>query len=353
VTGAASSAIDWTSSGPEEVAEGVFRIPLPLPGDGLKAVNAYLLRGSDGDLLIDCGWDHPLSWEVLSSQLDRLSSGVRGVRQIFATHFHGDHLGVAGRIRDASRAFVTLGLGDRESAMILATDPALARQRTRELLWRHGAGAVVEALDAVLASRPRPDRLSPVPDLFLSSGALSFEGRQMEILPTPGHTRGHLCLLDSAAGILFAGDHLLPHITPSIGVEVPDGGLPLLHFLRSLELVRDLPVKLVLPAHGPTFPDLPSRVDQLLEHHRQRLRSCQEAVQAGAGSAIEVARALPWTRRNRKFEDLDPFNQMLAVSETAAHLDLLAERAELGRSVSDLGVLFTPASGGFQPAEAP
>ncbi|HSP65774.1 MAG TPA: hypothetical protein VLO10_06255, partial [Candidatus Deferrimicrobium sp.] len=39
--------------------------------------------------------------------------------------------------------------------------------------------------------------------------------------------------------------------------------------------------------------------------------------------AFEVARELPWTRRNRRYAELDVFNRQLAVSETAAHLDLL------------------------------
>lgn len=171
-------------------------------------------------------------------------------------------------------------------------------------------------------------------------------GRELEVIPTPGHTRGHLCLWDSSAAILFAGDHVLPHITPSIGVEVPDGSLPLLNFLRSLEQVRELPAKLILPAHGPAFQDLAGRVDELLEHHRQRLLLCGEAVVNGARTAIDVARALPWTRRGRRFEDLDTFNQMLAVAESAAHLELLAERGELGRVVSNSVVTFTPTPGG-------
>jgi glyoxylase-like metal-dependent hydrolase (beta-lactamase superfamily II) len=340
------TAAGWSEGGPEEVADGIFRIPLPLPNDSLKAVNAYLWRGDEGDLLIDCGWVDPRSWEVLTSSLDRLGSGLKSIRHLFATHFHGDHLGAAGQIREAGGAFVTLGMGDRETARILATDPELARSRTRELLLRHGAGSVAEALEREAAANPRPPWLSPLPDLFIDGGELPFQGHELEVLPTPGHTRGHLCLWDGSAGILFAGDHVLPHITPSIGVEVPVGGLPLLHFLRSLERVRDLPAQLVLPAHGPTFQDLAGRVDQLLHHHEQRLRLCLEAVAAGARTAMAVAQAVPWTRRERQFDELDTFNQMLAVNETVAHLDLLAERGELSLGRSELGVEFTTASGG-------
>jgi glyoxylase-like metal-dependent hydrolase (beta-lactamase superfamily II) len=343
---ASASGSAWTEGGPEEVADGIFRIPLPLPGDGLKAVNAYLLRSEEGDLLIDCGWDDPQSWEVLTTALCRLESGIGSVRLVFATHVHGDHLGAAGRIRDGGRAFVTLGLGDRESAVLLATDPGLARSRTRELLRRYGADPVADAMDEADTREAQRVWLAPLPDLFISGGAVRMAGRELEVIPTPGHTRGHLCLWDRSGAILFAGDHVLPHITPSIGVEVPDGGLPLLNFLRSLEQVRELPANLVLPAHGPAFHDLAGRIDELLEHHRQRLILCREAVAVGARTAMDVARALPWTRRGRRFEDLDPFNQMLAVGESAAHLELLVERGDLDRVVSNSVVTFTPTPGG-------
>lgn len=340
----------WAEGGPEEVGDRIFRIPLPLPGDGLKAVNAYLLQSEAGDLLIDCGWADSQSWEVLTQALARLGSGIGSVRLVFATHVHGDHLGAAGRIRDGGRALVTLGLDDRESAVLLATDPGLARSRTRALLRRHGADSVADAMDAEASSLSQRVWLAPLPDLFISGGELRVAGRELEVVPTPGHTRGHLCLWDSSAHILFAGDHVLPHITPSIGVEVPDGSLPLLNFLRSLERVRELPAKLVLPAHGPAFQDLAGRVDELLEHHRRRLLLCEEAIVAGARTASDVARALPWTRRGRRFDDLDTFNQMLAVAESAAHLEVLAERGELGRVVSNSVVTFTPTPGGARSA---
>lgn len=335
----------WAEGGPEEVGDGIFRIPLPLPNDALKAVNAYLWRGDAGDLLIDCGWVDPVSWDVLTSSLKRLGSGVAAVRHLFATHVHGDHLGAADLIREQSGAFVTLGLGDRETAEIMATDPDLSRNRTRELLLRHGAASLVELLDREAAAQPRAPRLSPLPDLFLGGGELRFQGHHLDVLPTPGHTRGHLCLWDGASQILFSGDHVLPHITPSIGVELSLEGLPLLHFLQSLELVQKLPALLVLPAHGPTFRNLSDRVDQLLQHHRDRLRLCQEAVASGCRTALQVAQALPWTRRERHFPELDSFNQLLAVNETVAHLELLDHRGELVSGLSDLVVEYTLAPG--------
>ncbi len=348
-----SNSQDWTAPGPEQLADDVWRLPLPLPRDALKAVNAYLLRCGDGLMLVDCGWDQDQDWQELLRQLRVLGLRPEDIRLVFATHVHRDHLGAAGRVRQLSAATVTLGTGDLESARLWASDPDGGRRTTLEFLREYQAGPVADAL--ALAHRQEPDWLSPLPDLWLGGGEMVSTGiRDLEVIATPGHTRGHLCLFDRSSGLMLAGDHILPHITPSIAVEVPTHTTALGDFLRSLALVRHLPARLVLPAHGPVFEDLGGRVDELKEHHRVRLELCLEAVGAGGASALQVAERLPWTRRSRRFQELDPFNQMLAVGETAAHLELLAQRGALGRLVSDLGVHFVPgrpdtASGG-QPS---
>src|SRR5581483_11898687 len=140
---------------------------------------------------------------------------------------------------------------------------------------------------------------------------------------------------DEASGLLFAGDHVLPHITPSIGFEPVVARQPLRDYLDSLRLVRELPDLRLLPAHGPVADSTHARIDQLLAHHAQRLDECAAAVAKGAGTAAEAASALRWTRRGRRLGELDLFNQMLAVIETRAHLELLAAQGMLTSSQSD------------------
>ena len=75
--------------------------------------------------------------------------------------------------------------------------------------------------------------------------------------------------------------------------------------------------------------------DELLAHHDRRLDASAAAVAAGAHTGLEVARELRWTRRERRLEDLDPFNQMLAVLETVAHLTVLVTQGALRRTRVD------------------
>jgi glyoxylase-like metal-dependent hydrolase (beta-lactamase superfamily II) len=174
------------------------------------------------------------------------------------------------------------------------------------------------------------------PDDWLDApGDVELSTMTWQMHPTPGHTRGHVVFIDPVRDVMFAGDHVLPHITPSIGFEQDFAELPLGDYLDSLRLVRALPDRRLLPAHGPVAPSVHTRVDELLDHHDTRLRLIQEAVDQGADTAAEVAQQLRWTRRERRFDDLDLFNRGLAVSETLAHLDVLAVAGRVRRSDTD------------------
>jgi len=78
-------------------------------------------------------------------------------------------------------------------------------------------------------------------------------------------------------------------------------------------------------------------VNELLAHHDTRLAETLSAVRAGHASPYEVAKAIKWTRRHRQFADLDLFSQVQAVNETAAHLEVLAIRGQVTRTVSAAG----------------
>ena len=149
---------------------------------------------------------------------------------------------------------------------------------------------------------------------------------------TPGHTRGHLMFVDREAGLVFGGDHLLPHITPSLGFESFGDDKALERFLASLAAIRDLPARHVLPGHGPVF-ERPARARRS-SSRRTTPRACRPAwtrSTAPPDRRSTSPQRITWTRHERTFDALNRFNQMLAVSETITHLELLADRGELRR----------------------
>jgi glyoxylase-like metal-dependent hydrolase (beta-lactamase superfamily II) len=335
----------WTEPGAFEVAPGVYRIPLPLPNDALRAVNVYAIRTGDALVLIDSGWALAEARSQLEDALAAIGSKLTDVSRFLITHVHRDHYTQAVALRREFGTRISLGTDERPSLELYIS--GRAQWLVPQVARLHGCGAdtIAERWLAFISAGAPPRKIWELPDDWIAAGAgpggpagpvqIAAPGRVLEVIPTPGHTHGHLCFRDAAAGLLFAGDHVLPHITPSIGFEPAIAELPLGDYLQSLRLVRELPDTVLLPAHGPVSRSVHARVDELLAHHATRLDAVAAAVRSGAVTAAETARLLTWTRRERTLDELDPFNQMLAVLETAAHLDLLVVQSRLRATVDD------------------
>jgi len=325
---------DWTEPGAFEVVPGVHRIPLPLPNDGLRAVNVYAVDDGSDLVLIDAGWALEDSLRQLEKALGGTGRSLADISRFLVTHAHRDHYTQAVTVRRLFGTRVSLGIGERRTVRWGADPTRHALERQLIQLRRCGATALADRLGEVSSAVARNVADWEPPDDWLDGRtSLALAGRELVAIPTPGHTAGHVVFTDSGRGLLFAGDHVLPHITPSIGFEPVPTELPLRAYLHSLELVRQLPDMRLLPAHGPVTGSAHARVDQLLDHHGARLDACHAAVESGRRTAHEVAATLSWTRRYRRIEELDLFNQMLATAETEVHLELLAAQGRVSRSV--------------------
>jgi glyoxylase-like metal-dependent hydrolase (beta-lactamase superfamily II) len=301
------------------VGEGVWRIPLELPDEGLHSVNVYALTSEDTVTLIDAGQAMPSSRADISEALGLIGFELGQVDQVLVTHIHRDHYTNAVELRRLHDLRILLGEGEAHS-LPLMQDRTWDRYGSQLSLLRAGAHGLADAMTG-LDDGVSPD-LWEDPDAWLGPGTVFAGNRALEVVPTPGHTRGHVVFADREAGLTFTGDHVLPHITPSIGFEPAVRPLPLMDYLNSLRLMLDLPDTGLLPAHGQVGESVHRRVEELLEHHAQRLEAT--LLPLGSGStALEIAERLRWTRRLRDFHELSPINQMLAVLETKAHLDVL------------------------------
>jgi len=324
---------DWTAPGVYRCAPDVYRIPLPLPQDGLRAVNVYAIADGAGFTLVDSGWVLQQSRDLLVAALERLGAGLGDVRRFLVTHSHRDHYTLAVTLRREFGSRILLGEGEKPGLEQMNAPGESERPQQLPRLLRAGADDLVRRLSAM--QRPEFDVSDwELPDEWITDGAVINVGegdalRELTAIATPGHTAGHVVFADESADLLFAGDHVLPRITPSIALEPLPPPNPLADFLTSLELVRSRPDAALLPAHGPIGMRVHERVDALLAHHADRLDASLAAAREGRSTATEVAGALRWTRRGYALADLDPFNEMLAILETMAHLDVLVERGAL------------------------
>src|SRR4051794_14154128 len=104
---------DWERAGAHEVAPGVHRIPLPLPGDYLKAVNVYAISDGDRVVLIDGGWALEEAEGLLGAALGAIGYQLGDVREFLVTHLHRDHYTNAVAVRRNHGGAVALGAGER------------------------------------------------------------------------------------------------------------------------------------------------------------------------------------------------------------------------------------------------
>ena len=337
----------WTEPGVEDLGGGVYRIPLPIPIDGLKAVNIYAIADDQGIDLIDAGIALVRARERLTGGLRQIGYELGDIRNFFVTHVHIDHYSLAVELRQTLRNVIAMGEGER--ANLVALREMIRSPRSRVYggdLHRLGAAELASSLTIERQSRGMPMFTDwEDPDRWLTDGAeLDLRSRMLRAVHTPGHTRGHVIFHDPAARIMFAGDHVLPHITPSIGFEAAYHRMALRDYLSSLRRTLILPDARLLPAHGPVTGSTHDRVNELLAHHDLRLAEIRQAVLAGHATAYEVAKSIKWTRSQRLFSELDLMSQFLAVNEAGAHLEVLTIRGQLAREVSGDGIdLYQPA----------
>ena len=325
----------WTEPGAHRVADGVHRIPLPLPMDGLRAVNVYAIETEAGLTLVDGGWAVEESRRQLEESLSSIGHRLSDITRFLVTHVHRDHYTQALAVRREFGSHVSLGLGEKPTLDVVRNE-RLTRDPTVQQILRAGAEEVARDWADTLSDVQLDLALWEDPDSWLEGDhRLAVGTRTLDAVSTPGHTQGHFVFADLDAGLLFAGDHVLPTITPSIGFEPAYADQPLGDFLGSLAKVRALPDLRLLPAHGAVTGSTHTRVDELVAHHDERLRLCLASVRAGRQTAYDVAGDLPWTRREKRLADLDVFNAALASMETMAHLDLLAARGEVTRRDDD------------------
>jgi glyoxylase-like metal-dependent hydrolase (beta-lactamase superfamily II) len=318
-----------------EVAEGIFRVTIPVPFQGLGAVQCYLLRGAGGYALVDTGLHTPEATAAWETAWETLGFGPGALERILLTHAHPDHYGMAGRLQAEARKAgakgdVPVHLSAREHELARAyfqTDWRVGgRDPVDDFFARCGVPPAARAPSEhtmhwmVRATRPHPDRVVPI----AYGETLVVGTRRLTALHTPGHSDGHLAFFDAADRLLLIGDQVLPHITPNVGLWPGAEPDPLRRYLASLHALHALDVRRALPGHGGVFTNWRERLREIEAHHAERLALMREAAAPGA-TVYDVA------RQAFDVDALHPEELRFAVAETLAHLEYLVGEGVLVR----------------------
>ncbi|WP_068398748.1 MBL fold metallo-hydrolase [Kribbia dieselivorans] len=314
----------------EEVRPGLWSVPVPIPDSPLRYVLSYVLRAPGGVVVVDAGYDDDEAWSHLEAGLTQIGHGVADVRGIVVTHMHPDHYGLAPRLRRASGAWLAMHPADAElitqrsavevDAYVEAARTQMADSGAPAALFEGAGQYPIEFLEPGNG----PDRL------LVHDDVLDLGSQRLRVVHTPGHTPGHICLVDEDRDLVLTGDHVLPRISPNISILPDQLENPLGEYLGSLEAIGALDPSEVLPGHEYRFRGLPQRTRDLIHHHEERLAEVMAAVTGTPGlTTYEITLRLQWSR---PIADQVGFLQRMAVNETLAHLVLLEERGNLHRS---------------------
>jgi glyoxylase-like metal-dependent hydrolase (beta-lactamase superfamily II) len=344
VTSAAQQAAWTTRTMPplEPVRPGLWAIPVPIADSPLQYTLVYALELADGVALVDAGWPSDEAWAALCAGLTAIGSDVTEVRDLLLTHLHPDHYGLAPRIRSVSGARVSAHPADVQilaapyGAVRAAAPPPLGGPlyasvealATSGVRWMLDTAGVADD-DALRRTDLYGPEVESLFDLHIDhyhehGDTLVLGDWTLGVHWTPGHALGHVCFSVGEHGVLLAGDHVLPTISPNVSAFSAAYVDPLGDFIGALRSIRDLDVDEVLPAHQFRYRGLAARVDELLAHHEHRLAELSAAVAGrGRASAAELAFDLEWSR---PFAEFDGHLRIAAVGETLAHLLQLRTR---------------------------
>jgi glyoxylase-like metal-dependent hydrolase (beta-lactamase superfamily II) len=314
----------------EDLGGGLWSIPVPMPQSSLRYVIVYALELRHGVAIIDAGWDTEEAWHALNDGLRIAGFTIRDVKAALITHIHPDHYGLAGRVREASGAWIALHPADAAALNQRYMDMDDLFMAMRAHLADCGVPAGVSDSLRGASAGMRPFVSFAAPDVLLEDGARpDLDGWELRAVWTPGHSPGHLCFYAPERRLLLSGDHVLPRITPNIAFHPQQTASPLSDFLESLAKVALLDAEEVLPAHEYRFRGLAARVSQLEEHHEERFGEILAYLgQHPGATAWEVATALPWSR---PWDQIGDWMRRAALGETMAHLLVLETRGRLRR----------------------
>ena len=314
-----------------------FLIPIPMPNNPLKTLNAYLIRG-EKCLLIDTGFNIDVCETAMLAALRELDVSKERL-DIFITHFHSDHVGLANRLlTPSSRLLCNKRIGRLDANYIMEK-----QKKFNKLHLTSNAFNVPVGADAPARVNEFDIGFTEIPEnvRYLSEGdTISYGEYHFTYIDTPGHAFDHGCLYETNKKWLFCGDCILKDITPNISSFSPEEN-PLEEYMKSLDKIADNKLSVAYCGHGQPVTDIHSRIEEIKAHHSDRLAEVVGILSDGSFTAEAIASKMQWNIEESDWDRFSRVQKYFATSEAAAHLVYLYKAGKVKRTENNLGLFFS------------
>ncbi len=312
-----------------QVFENIYLIELGLPNNPLKSISIYVIKGKGKSLIIDTGFNQEECVRALFQGLDQIGIDI-GKTELFITHLHSDHSGMANLFSDKGVRIYTSKI-----------DGDLINEMTTDEYWNR-----FEELKVLLdLDQDKVDFLDhpgykfcikePIEFHYLEEGnIIEIDDYKFEVIDIKGHTPGQIGLYERNHKLFFGGDHVLDPITPNIQTwEIGDNILTV--YLNSLGKIYNYEIDTLFPSHRNIIRDHKKRVGELIKHHNDRLEEVLNILDEDGYTVRNVAKKMDWRIRAKSFEDFPAPQKWFATGEAVAHLEHLYINKKIGRRLED------------------
>lgn len=317
----------------KEILPCIYLIEIPLPGNPLKALNSYLIKGPDRSLLVDTGFNSPICKDALLAGLRKADIDLNDL-DFFITHMHGNHSGL---VYDLANENSKIYCSEIDAELLNDTSSESHIEKVVSYFTMHGFLQI-----KVSESQNVMDQYHSYAGLkfsFVSEGeVLSVGGHNFTCIMTPGHSPGHVCLYEAQQKILIAGDHILADVSPNTSgwIDLEDS---LGQYLESLEKVKRLDVDLILPGHRNFIGDSKKRIEELKQHHQKQLEDVLIILQNEPMTAYQVAHSINWHNAYASWNNF-PQLQKWCAGEVISHLVHLVKQNKIHANNRDGQIIF-------------
>lgn len=326
--------------------EGVYQIKIDVPFD-VKFVYVYIWEIDGKKVMFDAGLNMGNWGKLFFSELQNLNISFGDIDYCIISHHHLDHLGLLKKFKRKNPKIQILMGEITHDTIEWETDPnnanelkAVAIELSKKMIKFGISEANGKRLVKWFTMWPKLRRYQKPDKLLKDNEEILFEKNKLKVIWTPGHSLGHICIYDQNKRYLFAGDHILSRITPHIGNFLVESKYKnqdfeniLDHYLKSLDRIDKLDLKIIFPAHQKVIYNPHERISEIKEHHKNRLKEISSVIEDNPLTPLKIS-------QNHFGVDLDELNSFLALSEVVAHLIYLERQEKVKRIEKEGKYLF-------------